>query len=390
MLKSQPFRVYKYALGGKLNLFRFFIVHSINILKDSGRYGMIIPLALLADISCAQTRQFLMTNSVELTADCFPQKDNATRRVFRDAKLSTCIVSCKHKSIEMDNAEILVRVYPWNKFEDVHRKAVIRLSDVSLIDPVNTPIPLVDSSQWEICRKLYAQDSVKRLGDMVDFSATRGEINQTIYREYISENPKHSKLLKGVEIGQYRTNQKLSQGKKEWFDETRFLKSNNERPVIFKRRIATQRITGVDERLRIVATLIDPPTYFADSTNSIAASESTLYKLEYLLGILNSWLFQWRFKLTSSNNNVATNELDSMPIRVINFSNPVEKSQHDKMVSLVEQMIVSNRSLVTAKSPQEKERLEHQIKITGNTIDSLVYELYKLSDEEIKIVEEKK
>ena len=39
-------------------------------------------------------------------------------------------------------------------------------------------------------------------------------------------------------------------------------------------------------------------------------------------------------------------------------------------------------------SPQEKERLERQIEVTDRAIDSLVYELYGLSEEEIRIVEE--
>jgi Alw26I/Eco31I/Esp3I family type II restriction m6 adenine DNA methyltransferase len=378
---------YTYAMGGKLNLFRFFVVHSITLLKLSGRFGMIIPLALLADISCSKTRQYAITNSDELIADCFPQKDNPSRRIFRDAKLSTCIITSRHKPVELEKAKILVRIYPWNTFEDKHREAEINLSDILLIDSVNTPIPLVDSTQWRICKKIYNQEKIKRLNDVVDFLVTRGEINQTIYREYISENSKHSRLLKGVEVGQYRINRKLSQGKREWFDEGSFLKSNNEKSIVHRRRIATQRITGVDEKLRIVATLIDPPCYFADSTNSISTIESTKYKLEYLLGLLNSWLFQWRFKLTSSNNNVATNELDSMPIRAINFSDPAEKAQHDKMVSLVEQMLALHKSLARAKSPQEKERLERQIEATDKAIDSLVYELYGLTEEEIRIVE---
>jgi hypothetical protein len=36
----------------------------------------------------------------------------------------------------------------------------------------------------------------------------------------------------------------------------------------------------------------------------------------------------------------------------------------------------------------ERELLERQIKITDNQIDRLVYELYGLTDEEIKILEE--
>lgn len=83
------------------------------------------------------------------------------------------------------------------------------------------------------------------------------------------------------------------------------------------------------KKLRIVATVIDPPAYFADSTNSIVLADAPGYRLEYLLGLLNSCLFQWRFKLTSTNNNVGTNELEALPIRTIDFSNPADKRRHD-------------------------------------------------------------
>jgi Alw26I/Eco31I/Esp3I family type II restriction m6 adenine DNA methyltransferase len=382
-LKSE----YEFALGGKLNLFRFFIVRSLTLLKNAGRYGMIVPLALLADISCSKTRRYIMTNSGDLIADCFPQKDNPNRRVFLDAKLSTCVITCKKAPINEEDAQIKVCVYPWNKFEDKHRESVLHLSDIALLDPENTPIPLVDSEQWEICKKIYLNPKISRLGAITDFVVTRGEINQTIYREFITDNPQHAKLLKGVEVGQYHLNEKLSQGKKEWFDEVKYLKTNNPKSMLNKRRIVTQRITGVDERLRIVATIIDPPAYFADSTNSVVNNDFAQYKLEYLLGLLNSWLFQWRFKLTSSNNNVGTNELDSMPFCTINFSDPAEKAAYDRLVGLVESMLALHKQ--STRTPQEKEMLARQIESTDAAIDKLVYALYGLTEEEIKIVEGK-
>ena len=84
---------------------------------------------------------------------------------------------------------------------------------------------------------------------------------------------------------------------------------------------------------------------------------------------------------------VLVSDLASIPIRAINFSNLVEKARHDKIVSLVEQMLSSHKSLDIAQTPQQKERFERQIEVTDTAIDSLVYELYGLNEEEIKIVE---
>ena len=41
-----------------------------------------------------------------------------------------------------------------------------------------------------------------------------------------------------------------------------------------------------------------------------------------------------------------------------------------------------------AKSPQEKTDLQRAMKMTDDRIDALVYELYGLTEEEIRIVEE--
>jgi hypothetical protein len=111
----------------------------------------------------------------------------------------------------------------------------MRLSDTKLIDPVNTPIPLVDSETWDLCRKIHSAPCVSRLGQVTDFSVTRGEINQTVYRRYITTDPNMARLLKGVEVGQYELRQELQQGHTEWFDERRFLRHENPKPGLTTR-----------------------------------------------------------------------------------------------------------------------------------------------------------
>jgi hypothetical protein len=76
---------YQPALGGKLNLYRFFLVRSLTLLRGKKFFGMIIPLAILADISCSNIRRHLLLNLDKLVANCFPQKDNPHRRVFHGA-----------------------------------------------------------------------------------------------------------------------------------------------------------------------------------------------------------------------------------------------------------------------------------------------------------------
>jgi Alw26I/Eco31I/Esp3I family type II restriction m6 adenine DNA methyltransferase len=380
---------YEPALGGKTNLFRFFIVRCLTLTKVGGRYGMIVPLALLADISTARTRAHLMLSGKGLVADCFPQKDKAKRRVFRKAKLSTMVFTCERVGrLPQRMAKIDVRTYPWNSFDDPHREVTIRLKDSALLDPENLPIPMTDEANWAVCHKIHSSKNVGRLKEVAAFSITRGEINQTIYRDFIGSDSTKARLLKGVEVGPYRLNEKLSQGEREWLDEQSFLAHHGPRPVINKRRIATQRITGVDERLRVVATIVDPPMYFADSTNSIALADGvTDYRLEYLLCLLNSTLYQWRFKLTSTNNNVGTNELESMPFRSIDFSDEEDAQRHTDLVALGERMLRLNVHHAAATLPHELTGLERRIEATTREIDEAVYPLFGLSPADVSVIE---
>jgi hypothetical protein len=59
------------------------------------------------------------------------------------------------------------------------------------------------------------------------------------------------------------------------------------------------------------------------------------------------------------------------------------------MVALVTQMLDLNKKLQDARLEQEKTLLSRQIEATDVAIDKLVYELYGLTEEEIKVVEGK-
>ena len=71
------------------------------------------------------------------------------------------------------------------------------------------------------------------------------------------------------------------------------------------------------------------------------------------------------------------NQLEDFPIK------PFSKD----LVALVDKMLMLNNSLGKANFDIEKEPIERQIKATDKKIDDLVYQLYGLSEEEIKIVE---
>ncbi len=114
---------------------------------------------------------------------------------------------------------------------------------------------------------------------------------------------------------------------------------------------------------------------------------------EYLLGLLNSKLLQRLFEIQNPQMvgkvfaEIKLIYVERLPIRPINFSKSIEKTYHDKMVLLVEQILAYQMRLSSASSPQDKEMIKRQIEVTDHQIDVLVYQLYGLTDEEIKLVE---
>ena len=57
------------------------------------------------------------------------------------------------------------------------------------------------------------------------------------------------------------------------------------------------------------------------------------------------------------------------------------------MVGLVERMLKLHKDKAAARLAMEKTMLQTQIEATDTQIDMLVYELYGLTDDEIKVVE---
>lgn len=57
------------------------------------------------------------------------------------------------------------------------------------------------------------------------------------------------------------------------------------------------------------------------------------------------------------------------------------------MVKLVESMLKLHEQLASAKTAHDKTLIQRQIDSTDRQIDALVYELYGLSEAEIRIVE---
>ncbi|MGA9405909.1 MAG: restriction endonuclease subunit R, partial [Bacteroidota bacterium] len=107
----------------------------------------------------------------------------------------------------------------------------------------------------------------------------------------------------------------------------------------------------------------------------------------------NSRLLSWLYPLTSNKivkenfPRLSVGDLKQLPIRAIDFAKPEEKKMHDDLVSLVDKMLDLHKQIEKASFDSEKEPIARQINATDKKIDQLVYQLYGLTEEEIKIVE---
>ncbi|NOS80712.1 MAG: N-6 DNA methylase [Nitrospira sp.] len=140
------------------------------------------------------------------------------------------------------------------------------------------------------------------------------------------------------------------------------------------------------------------PRFFLDRSGKYLANTAYCLGVDdpYLLGILNSRLFWFAISNLSIPFGVRAGQyryrliyqyMEKVPIRVIDFTSKADKDKHGQMVSLVEHNLDLHQRLLAAQMPGDKERLQRQIGNTDQEIDRLVYDLYGLTEEESKIVE---
>ncbi|MFN9652212.1 MAG: TaqI-like C-terminal specificity domain-containing protein, partial [Chitinophagales bacterium] len=182
------------------------------------------------------------------------------------------------------------------------------------------------------------------------------------------------KLIKGVQLNKYvlkEQNSQISQGIIEYLDFPIFNKIYKGEKLNHSKnnRIALQGLTGVNENSRIKSTIVDKGYYLANSCNYIIPNDK--FDLKFLVALLNSKLLNFIFKSRSTSSNVNGYEIDNLPVII-------DKVIQSKFIKVVDQIL----SLKKSNPEADTSELEAEI-------DKLVYELYGLSEEEVKIIENK-
>ena len=77
-------------------------------------------------------------------------------------------------------------------------------------------------------------------------------------------------------------------------------------------RLICQQISNIDTLKRLNFTISDKSDIIANSCNYLTVKNKN--SIKSLLAIMNSYLLNWRFKISSGNNHINNYELDELPI----------------------------------------------------------------------------
>ncbi len=344
---------------GKQNTYKVFIELGFNLTKQKGLISLITQSSIMCDCSAQFTRELLL----KYCQIHYFVEFNKKQKLFSNVIQGVCILEFlkdrpnkEHAfKIAINNTQIQMNQI---QYEQIKQDEILKFFPLY-------EIPLIKSGEMEIVRKIKTDKILFR--DLLEKSL-QGNINTIHLKAIQDQKETNGRIYKGANCHRY-------------FLDTQYLfaKDNQITQQIFEKNyyqniIVTQNIIGTSDAYRIHANLIEVKNQeilFLDTCNLSYCKEREHAK--FLVGLLNSRLLDWLFRKTSTNNHVNLYELETLPIPQITKSN---KPTADKIIALVDKILQSKEKDPKANTQQlEKE------------IDALVYQLYNLTDEEIKIIE---
>lgn len=308
------------------NLFALFIEKGTNLLKESGLISYIIPSLFIKGVQHKPLRDLINQKAIEFLIIEYGDG------VFKNVKMPTCVVIFQkgQKKEQLDFFK--------NKLNDFFSKIkTIKLQDITII-----------------------RRGIEIGKDKFD---NEGEI------KCISGSDIDKYVIKSVNLIS-KTTFKLFEKPKEVF----------ESPKILVRETGDKFYSTIDYDSIITTRSI----YNVKIINS-------LYEQELVLGIINSKLFQFYFKsMISPNTNIFPKirviQLKQIPLPLINNDNK-NRLELRNIKNLVSQMLTTKKQLYQVKTESDRNYLQRKCDILDKQIDELVYQLYGLTEEEIKIIE---
>ena len=343
-------RYFKFAKGGRLNVFQFFIPFAVQHAKKEGIICLITQNSLLGEDTAISNRKYIFSNSEVIRFDSFPERDNIKTRVFESVKMSVVISLLKRK-ITHDNT---FKVWVWkDKYMSSKSDLIITKDEIKELYPENMIIPITSQKSLNILK------TIKKLPNSYFLNSSAGEIDMTKFKDKFNIQKSGYRVYTGAQIHRYCITDEPQQGSVLYLKESLIPKSGKFKEVA-NERIVMQRITGVDSPVRLIMTLVPKNSLCANSVNFI--SNSSPNKLRYELGVLNSKLLNTYFKYTSTNTNITTSEINAIPLP---FANKVIIQYFASFVNYVLHL-KSIKQVDSGLMPIYFEQI----------IDGMVYELY--------------
>ena len=349
------------AFGGKLNAYKLFLAKALNsIVKKSGVVSYIFQNSFLGDKQAALLRRYIFENNQILAIDSFPERDSKKKRVFESVKMSVCILFVKNTK---NDTPFIVNIWE-DKYKSKGIKTLFNRKDIETIDKDLMTIPRIEQKNLSIITKI--KSNIKKL----EIHCFEGELNMTFHKPYFTNHNNNPIILKGASIQRYYWTKEVSQGSIEYLDKEKYAAENtSEKSTHHKiERIALQGMTGANDKIRIISTIVPKDIFLANSCNYIIPPKDV--DIRYLLGIINSKLVNWYFRCFSTNSNVNGYEVDNLPI-------PLIAVDSQKQIALLVNQIIKSK----------EENIHNNTDDLEQQIDNLVYQFFRLTKEEIAIIE---
>jgi hypothetical protein len=414
--------------NGIADIYVYFIEKGLKLLKKDGLFGIIVANKWLRASYGLQLRNFLAKKNIKEIIDF------GDLPVFQDATTYPCILLVDNNSSKNSFKAVNVDTLNFSNLNDYLLKRSFLVNPNYLN---NNSWSLINESKQELLNKinLIGKPLEKYVNGEIFYGIKTGfnkafVIDKEIKNKLIAEDKNSIKLIKpfaaGRDIKRYceiETDKFLILLQNGWTkkqcglekekDSWRWLSGNypsiaehlapfcEEAKKRYDQGEFWWELRPCDyysefEKTKIIyPNICKRPEFTFDDQFLYTNQKCFIIPLEnkYLLGILNSSITFFLFKnilpkLRGDFYEPGYKYLKDFPIPIIDVDSASEKANHDKIVELVDMMLELLKKYHSAKIATEKNLFKKQIDIVDKQIDQLVYELYGLTDEEIKIVEE--
>jgi len=359
--------------AGKINLFAIFTLKGLMLLKNSGLFGYIVPNNILrTTVYDIVRKQILESYKIKRIIDL-------KSGVFSGVTASTAILLIE-KVLPKKNHKI--------EIIDNHTLGMIQdeiSNKIFQIDCLDNPSYVLDIFTDPVTRSL-----IKNMGDLsIPLGTILRVLNGIATHKNkagileTSQDENSKPILFGKDVSRYHY---TFSGKYVEYIRDKLLRARDENIFLAQEKLIMQRIGG------ILVTAYDNQKYYTfNSINNLILKNGVRFNIKFILGLLNSKLFRFYYVTRFTNKskltvNISKTFLDQLPIYNIDFNTPEGISRQEKMVRLVEVQLSLHQNFSSATILADKKMYQRQIDATNEQIDRFVYDLYELTDDEIKVV----